>query len=67
MLPHQMCDVVNVDLIASKPEWLFAINKSGKVPVLELDGDKILTESTIIAEYFDEQYDGRRKLQPSDI
>ncbi|RWS19691.1 hypothetical protein B4U80_05252 [Leptotrombidium deliense] len=60
------CDVVNVD-IYSKPEWLLEINKSGKVPVLEMDGDKILTESIIIAEYFDEQYEESRKLQPNDV
>jgi glutathione S-transferase len=48
---------VDIDL-ANKPDWFLALSPTGKVPLLEVtenDGTtKVLFESAVIAEYFDE-------------
>jgi glutathione S-transferase len=55
---------VLVDL-SERPEWLYALNPSGKVPVLETD-DQPLPESTVIMEYLDE-LERRQPLLPKNI
>ena len=47
-------DVVVVDL-AERPAWVYALNASGKVPVIRED-DWALPESAVINEYLEERY-----------
>ncbi|OQV25592.1 putative Glutathione S-transferase omega-1 [Hypsibius exemplaris] len=59
-------DVVNIDL-RDKPDWYFAKNPLGKVPMLEEKGnDKGIFESLIIAEYLDDNYHAKNPLLPTD-
>jgi glutathione S-transferase len=55
-------ETVEIDL-ADRPDWLYGLNASGKVPVL--DDGFILPESAVILEYLDERY-ADRPLLPSD-
>jgi len=54
-------EIVNCDL-KYKPEWLFEKNSAGKVPTVEILSDdgstKILNESLIIADFFNEGFKG---------
>lgn len=51
-IPH---DIVNINLM-NKPEWYFQIHPEGKVPAyVDTDG-KVITDSTVIANYLDEKY-----------
>jgi glutathione S-transferase len=43
----------NIDL-ANKPDWFLKLSPLGKVPVLVVDDDAVLFESTVIAQYVDE-------------
>lgn len=43
----------DIDL-SNKPNWFNALSPTGKVPLLILDGNESLFESTIICEYLDE-------------
>jgi glutathione S-transferase len=43
----------NIDL-ANKPDWFLKISPLGKVPVLVIDDDLVLFESTVVAQYVDE-------------
>jgi stringent starvation protein A len=45
---------VEVDL-RDRPRWLYELNASGKVPVLEDDG-LVLPESAVIMEYLEDRY-----------
>ena len=54
---------MNVNL-RSKPDWFLAKNPAGQVPTLEYKGT-VIGESTIIADYLDDQFPGR-KLNPTD-
>ncbi len=45
------------------PAWFLEISPTGKVPVLQVDGE-VLFESTVIGEYLEEVYDP--KFHPSD-
>lgn len=56
-------EVVNVNL-KRKPEWLFAMNPIGQVPVLEWD-DGVLHESATCNDFLDEAFPGE-KLNPAD-
>ena len=47
-------DTVEIDL-RDRPDWLYEKNPAGKVPVLE-EGDWLLPESAVIAEYLNERY-----------
>ena len=47
-------ETVEIDL-GNRPSWLYELNPSGKVPVLDEDG-WILPESAVISEYLDERY-----------
>jgi glutathione S-transferase len=47
-------ETVTIDL-AERPSWLYELNPSGKVPVLDDDG-WVLPESAVIDEYLDERY-----------
>jgi len=43
----------NIDL-ANKPDWFLKLSPLGKVPILVVDNDVVLFESTVIAQYVDE-------------
>lgn len=43
----------NIDL-ANKPDWFLKLSPLGKVPVLVIDDDTVLFESSVIAQYVDE-------------
>jgi glutathione S-transferase len=45
---HQTIDLQN------KPDWFLKISPLGKVPLLQIDGDKVLFESQVINDYLDE-------------
>ena len=44
---------VDIDL-ANKPDWFLKLSPLGKVPVLVVDDDTVLFESSVIAQYLDE-------------
>ncbi|MGI9275117.1 MAG: glutathione S-transferase family protein [Endozoicomonas sp.] len=46
-------EITYIDL-HNKPDWFLEISPLGKVPVLRIDGEKILFESAVINEYLDE-------------
>ena len=46
-------EITYIDL-QNKPDWFLEISPTGKVPVLRIDGEKILFESAVINEYLDE-------------
>jgi glutaredoxin len=52
-------ETVEIDL-GNRPQWLYELNPSGKVPVL--DDGFVLPESAVIMEYLDERYPDRALL-----
>ncbi|CAB4704682.1 unannotated protein [freshwater metagenome] len=56
-------ETVEVDL-HERPSWIYDLNVSGRVPVLD-DGGYVLPESAVIMEYLDERYPDR-PLLPAD-
>jgi len=54
---------VEIDL-RNRPDWLYGLNASGKVPVL--DDGFVLPESAVIMEYLDERY-REPSLLPDDL
>ena len=54
---------IEIDL-RNRPEWLYGLNASGKVPVL--DDGFVLPESAVIMEYLDERY-REPPLLPEDL
>jgi len=62
-------EIINCNL-KSKPEWLFEKNSAGKVPTVEIgSGDgasKILNESLIIADFFNEGFPDTPSLVSAD-
>ncbi len=56
-------DTVEIDL-RDRPAWIYELNPSGKVPVL--DDGFILPESEVIMEYLEERYP-ERSLLPADV
>ena len=44
---------INIDL-SNKPDWFLKLSPLGKVPVLVIDDDTVLFESSVIARYLDE-------------
>jgi glutathione S-transferase len=46
-------------------DWFKAINPNGQVPALVDDG-KVITESTVICEYLEDEYPTEMKLRPGD-
>jgi glutathione S-transferase len=46
-------------------DWFKAINPRGQVPALD-DGGRIVTESTVICEYLEDEYPTAVKLRPDD-
>ena len=50
-------ETVEIDL-GNRPDWLYELNPSGKVPVL--DDGFILPESAVIMEYLEERFRRRR-------
>ncbi|XP_069836248.1 glutathione S-transferase omega-1-like [Dendropsophus ebraccatus] len=57
-------EVININLL-SKPDWYFEKNPLGLVPCIETSDGKIIFDSTIICDYLDEAYPGK-KLTPAD-
>jgi glutathione S-transferase len=59
---------IDIDL-ANKPGWFLALSPTGKVPLLEVEGEDarghVIFESAVIAEYLDEVGEGERLL-PAD-
>lgn len=47
-------------------DWFKAINPRGQVPAL-VDGDRVITESTVICEYLEEAYPTAVKLRPDNL
>jgi len=45
--------------LANKPEWFLALSPLGKVPVLVIDDDDVLFESSVIAQYINEISGGK--------
>lgn len=45
-------------------DWFKAINPRGQVPAL-VDGDKVITESTVICEYLEDEYPTEVTLRPA--
>jgi len=60
-IPHT---VINVDL-KKKPDWFLEKNPLGKVPTVQLN-DKIIYESLVCAEYFDQTYPDKPRMLPAD-
>lgn len=50
-VPHE---IVNVNT-SNKPEWIFELNSSGKVPILDT-GSSLIPESLVICDYLDEVF-----------
>lgn len=48
---------VNIDL-TNKPEWFLKISPLGRVPLLVIDNESVLFESSVIAEFIDESTGG---------
>ncbi len=48
---------IDIDL-ANKPDWFQKISPLGKVPVLVIDDDTVIFESTVISEYLNEASQG---------
>ena len=48
-------DPVEIDL-SERPAWLYDLNVTGRVPVLEEEGGLVLPESRVIMEYLEERY-----------
>jgi glutathione S-transferase len=57
------CEVTEVDL-RNRPDWIYELNPSGKVPVL--DDGFVLPESAVIMEYLDDRYP-EPALLPTDL
>lgn len=57
-------ETVNINL-KQKPDWFFAMNPVGLVPVLEFD-DKVVYESNVCNEFLDNVYP-TPKLIPADF
>lgn len=61
-------EIEHIDL-SNKPEWFLKLSPLGKVPVLVVDGEKVLFESAVINEYIDEitaAQPGGRRMLPAD-
>ena len=50
-------DRVNIDLM-NKPDWFLEISPLGRVPLLIIDNESVLFESSVIAEFIDESTGG---------
>ena len=48
---------VNIDLL-NKPDWFLRISPLGRVPLLIIDNESVLFESSVIAEFIDESTGG---------
>ncbi len=56
---------LNPAIFEHHQDWFKAINPRGQVPAL-VDGDKVITESTVICEYLEDEYPTEVKLRPAD-
>ncbi|CAJ0966584.1 unnamed protein product [Ranitomeya imitator] len=57
-------EIVNINL-RSKPDWFFEKNPKGLVPTIETSDGKIIYESSIVCDYLDDAFPGK-KLTPAD-
>jgi glutathione S-transferase len=56
---------LNPAIFEHHEDWFKAINPRGQVPAL-VDGDRIITESTVICEYLEDEYPTEVTLRPAD-
>lgn len=56
---------LNPAIFEHHEDWFKAINPNGQVPAL-VDGDRVITESTVICEYLEDEYPTAVKLRPAD-
>jgi glutathione S-transferase len=56
---------LNPAIFEHHEDWFKAINPRGQVPAL-VDGDRVITESTVICEYLEDEYPTETKLRPAD-
>jgi glutathione S-transferase len=56
---------LNPAIFEHHSDWFKAINPRGQVPAL-VDGDKVITESTVICEYLEDEYPTATVLRPAD-
>ncbi|XP_063290634.1 glutathione S-transferase omega-1-like isoform X2 [Pelobates fuscus] len=57
-------EVININL-KSKPDWYWEKNPLGQVPTLELSDGEVIYDPTIVCDFLDEAYPGK-KLTPAD-
>jgi glutathione S-transferase len=57
--------LLNVATFEHTSEWFKKMNPNGLLPVLDHDG-KIITESTVICEYLEDEFPGTPSLRPAD-
>lgn len=65
LFTHFSLDVVYINL-KDKPEWIFERNPGGKVPTVERTDGKVIYESLIVADYFDEAFSTGYQLHSKD-
>jgi glutathione S-transferase len=56
---------LNPAIFEHHQDWFKAINPRGQVPAL-VDGDRVITESTVICEYLEDEYPTQVQLRPTD-
>jgi len=56
-------EIQYIDL-ANKPDWFLELSPLGKVPLLEVDGQTVLFESQVIAEFLEESHAPRMHPEP---
>lgn len=55
---------LNPAIFEHHEDWFKAINPRGQVPAL-VDGDRVITESTVICEYLEDEYPTDMRLRPA--
>jgi len=61
-IPHQ---VVNLHLL-SKPKWIYDLNEVARVPILQDNRNRLLTESLVICDYLEDLNKEKKPLYPPD-
>lgn len=58
-------EVVNVNLL-SKPKWIYDLNEVARVPILQDNRNRLLTESLVICDYLNDLHKDKEPLYPTD-